>query len=99
MTNKLITFKTGQTLLADTDESNDTYLVIKTPVNIIPQQTEKGMMLGFLPFLDFSEEFKSGIKIDRDLVMCVSTPVRELENQYNRVFGSGIEIASNIPNV
>lgn len=99
MANKLLTFKTGQTILAEIDESDATFYVVKTPVNIVAQQTEKGPMLGFLPFLDYSEEFKTGIKIARDLIMTVNTPVRELENQYNRVFGSGIEIASNMPNI
>jgi len=95
---QLLTFKTGQTILADLSYDDGVY-TLKTPVNIVPQQTEKGMMLGFLPFLDYSEEFKTGIQISEELVMTVNTPVRELVNQYNRVFGSGIEIASNIPNV
>jgi hypothetical protein len=34
-----------------------------------------------------------------DNVLCITTPSRELENQYNKVFGSGIQIASVIPKV
>jgi hypothetical protein len=30
-------------------------------------------------------------------ILFISTPVRELENQYNQIFGSGIQIASAIP--
>jgi hypothetical protein len=30
-------------------------------------------------------------------VLILSTPVVELENQYNQVFGSGIQIASTLP--
>lgn len=99
MTIKLLSFKTGQTILADVDESDAMNYILKQPVNIVPHQSEKGPMLGFLPFLDFSEEFKTGIKVPRDLFMCTSTPVRELVNQYNRVFGSGIEIAANMPSI
>jgi hypothetical protein len=32
-------------------------------------------------------------------VLCVTTPSRELQNQYSKVFGSGIEIASAIPKI
>jgi hypothetical protein len=30
-------------------------------------------------------------------VLCITSPVVELENQYSKLFGSGIEIASTIP--
>jgi hypothetical protein len=56
-------------------------------------------MMGFSPFLDYTEEFNLGIEINKSDVLCVTTPSRELENQYNQVFGSGIQIASAIPKV
>jgi hypothetical protein len=55
--------------------------------------------MGFVPFLDYATEFKTGIKISMDDVLCLTTPSRELENQYNQVFGSGITIASAIPRI
>jgi hypothetical protein len=30
-------------------------------------------------------------------VLCITTPVRELENQYSKHFGAGIEIATSMP--
>ena len=56
-------------------------------------------MMAFAPFLEFAEEFKSGINIGMDNVLCITTPSRELENKYNEVFGSGIQIATSIPKV
>ena len=56
-------------------------------------------MMGFAPFLEYAQEFKSGIKFNMSDVLCITTPVRELENQYNQVFGSGIQIASAIPKI
>jgi len=32
-------------------------------------------------------------------VLCLTTPVVEIENQYNQIFGSGIQIANAIPKV
>jgi hypothetical protein len=54
-------------------------------------------MMGFAPFLDYAEEFLTGIKISMNNVLCLNTPSTELANQYNKVFGSGIQIASAIP--
>jgi hypothetical protein len=63
------------------------------------QPTKEGPMMAFSPFLDYCDEFKTGIKLSMTDVLCITTPVRELENQYNSVFGSGITIASSIPKI
>lgn len=96
MSIKLITFKTNQTLIGEVDINGDK-VTIKQPVQVIMQPTKEGPMMGFAPFLDYADEFKSGITFTMDNVLCVTSPVRELENQYNQVFGSGIQIASVIP--
>jgi len=54
-------------------------------------------MMGFSPYLEFAEEFKTGISLPKDNIQCVTTPMSELTNQYNEVFGSRIQIASVIP--
>ena len=97
MSIRLITFKTNQTLIGEVDCTDNNEVIIKQPVQVIMQPTKEGPMMGFAPFLDYAEEFKSGIKFGMDNILVISTPVRELENQYNQVFGSGIQIASVIP--
>lgn len=99
MTIKLVTFKTNQTLLAEIDCTSEKEISLKEPVQVIVQPTKEGTVMGFAPFLEFASEFKTGIKISMDNVLCLTEPVRELENQYNKVFGVGIEIASIIPKV
>ena len=98
MTIKLITFKTAHTVLGDVTETTDGF-TIKEPVQVIMQPSKEGPMMAFAPFLDYAEEFRTGIPINREDVLCVTSPMRELENQYNQVFGSGIQIASAIPKV
>lgn len=94
---KCITLKTAQTLMGDIDESNST-LKIKKPVQVIVQPGQNGQpMMGFAPFLEFTTEFDSGILIGKDDILAITTPVVELENQYNKMFGSGIEIVSAMP--
>ena len=97
MSIKLLTFKTNQTILGELDCTSDTEVTMKKPVQVIMQPTKEGPMMGFAPFLEYCEEFKTGIKFSMDSVLVITTPVRELENQYNQVFGSGIQIASVIP--
>lgn len=96
MTLKLITFKTNHTILADA-ELKENHIIVKQPVQVVMQPTKDGPMMGFAPFLEYCEEFNSGIDIDAADVLCVTTPINDLRNQYNQVFGSGIQIASAIP--
>jgi hypothetical protein len=98
MTIKLVTLRTTQTLLADVSET-DADVKLKKSAQVIVQNTQKGPMMGFAPFLEFSEEFLTGISISRDCILTITTPTRELENEYNKTFGSGIEIASVLPNM
>jgi len=93
---KLLTFKTNQTILGEVTETLNSWMV-KQPVQVIVQPTKEGPMMGFSPYLEFAEEFKTGIDIPKDVVQSVTTPIVELSNQYNQVFGSGIQIASAIP--
>ena len=97
MTIKLITFKTNQTILASIDCTSEKEISIKEPVQVVVQATQQGPMVGFAPFLEYAEEFNTGIKVSMNDVLCLTTPSRELANQYNKMFGSGIQIASSIP--
>ena len=99
MTIKLVTLKTNHTLIADIDCVDDNTITLKEPVQVVVQPTKDGPMMGFVPFLDYAQEFNTGIKMTMDNVLCLTTPSRELENQYNQVFGSGIQIASTIPKI
>lgn len=99
MSIKLITFKTNHTMMADIDCVDEKTITLKQPVQVVMQPTKEGPMVSYIPFLEYSQEYKSGIKISMENVLCLTTPVVELENQYNQLFGSGIQIASAIPKV
>lgn len=98
MSISLVTLKTNQTLICSLERKSGEYL-LKQPVQIIVQPSREGPMMAFVPFLDFSQEFKNGIAINPNDVLSITTPVIEVENQYNQLFGSGIQIASSIPKV
>lgn len=96
---KLVTLKTNHTLIGTVDHIDMDMLVIKEPIQVFMSPSKDGMQMGFGPFLDYAQEHKTGIKMSMNDVLCVTTPIVELENQYNQVFGSGITIASSIPKV
>ena len=96
MSIKCITFKTQQTILCDLEYTDDFNLTIKSPVQVIsipPQNNADQGGIGFAPYLPYTEEFDLGITIKQDDVFCVTPPVTDLLNQYNKMFGSGIQIA------
>lgn len=101
MTIKLITLKTNHTLMGTVEESDKVaHITIKEPVQVVsvpPRAANEQAGIAFVPFLEFANEFRTGIKIKTEDILTVTAPVVELENQYNQVFGSGIQIASSIP--
>jgi hypothetical protein len=94
---KLITFKTNQTIIASVVYENDERITVKETVQVIVQPSKDGPMMGFSPFLEYAQEFKTGISFDVSDILCITSPVTELENEYSKLFGSGIQIASSIP--
>ena len=101
MTIKLLTLKTNHTIMGKVTEEL-TEVTIKEPVQVVqvpPRAQNDPGSIAFAPFLEYATEFKDGFKIKKDDILVTSTPVVELENQYNQIFGSGITIASTIPKV
>ena len=98
---KLITFKTNHTIIGKVDVHKEAgYVTIKNPVQVIvvpPKSAEDQGGIAFSPYIEFAQEFTLGFKISAEDVLMINTPVVDLENQYNRVFGSGIEIATQMP--
>lgn len=89
---------TGEELIGEIpDNRNDSILKIKDPVGIhlIPNQSGQ-VNLALLPWLPYAEDHTFVISKDNIVVMPF-TPSVDLLNRYNQMFGSGIQIASQIP--
>ena len=97
MTIKLITLKPAHVFIGDVEECSPSLIKIKFPAQVLVTPTEQmGSQITFVPFNQFSEEFKTGIYIATENVLCTTTPVKELYNSYNEVFGSGLQVVSNL---
>ena len=85
-----------------TESTKESFITVKQPVQVVsvpPRSANDPGSVAFSPFLEYADEFKTGFKIHSSDILVISTPVRELENQYNQIFGSGIQIASAIPKI
>jgi len=99
MNEKLVTLKTNHTIIAQVECNDKNQVLLKEPVHVIVQTTPQGPMIGFSPYLEYAEEFNTGIAISMNDVLCINTPSRALVNEYNKLFGSGIQIASSVPKI
>jgi hypothetical protein len=97
---KLLTLKTNHTLLGNVEDLPEfNYVTIKEPVQVVqipPRAANDTGSIAFSPFLDYTNEFRSGIQIIKNDILTTTTPILELENQYNSIFGSGIQIAKTL---
>jgi len=97
---KLLTLKTNHTLLGNViDLPEFNYVTIKEPVQVVqipPRAANDTGSIAFSPFLDYTNEFRSGIQIIKNDILTTTTPILALENQYNSIFGSGIQIAKTL---
>jgi hypothetical protein len=87
----------GQDIIADI-ETDQHGITAKSAaaIHLVPSQNNDGRFgIALLPFVPFADGNKVTIKTDK--VMIEYEPSIELRNNYNRMFGSGIEIANVMP--
>jgi hypothetical protein len=64
---------------------------LDSPAVIMIQQTEKGVGVGLMPYMPYAS---GKVTLHRTAVASDGIPDVKMENEYNRIFGSGIQIAS-----
>jgi len=78
----------GENIISEVVDPSE--LILKNPASIIIQQTEHGMGVGLAPFMPYA---KGNITLYHSAIAAKSVPDVELENEYSRIFGSGLVIA------
>lgn len=95
MTIKCIRLATGEDIIGDVSDSftADDPVIVKNPAQIVVRQTETGNVgAAFAPFMPFAKDntvkfYSRGVIGEIDIDM-------NLVNEYNRIFGSGIVVAT-----
>lgn len=84
---------TGEEIIGDVTKLTDGSIKVKDAAAIVmmPGSSNK-VNLGLVPFLPYSEDDTFMLAMEH--VIVVHKPSTELINNYNRIFGSGIQIAS-----
>jgi len=80
------------------NDNSASTITIEDPAQVAMMPGQSGspnsMSIGLLPWVPYSEESK--FVIQKDKIVTSFTPSVDLINNYNRIFGSGIQIASSI---
>ena len=63
---------------------------VDAPATILMQQTKDGVGLALMPYMPYTE---GKVRLFSQCIATEATPSTKMINEYNRLFGSGIEIA------
>lgn len=88
----------GEELISKVSNSyaDDSYYTLDRPASIMLQQTQQGVNVGLAPYMPYAN---SEIRLNKSAIASESTPDVQMENEYNRIFGSGIQIANTMPGI
>ena len=79
---KIIRLISGEELIGDWNKETSTII---SPVVMIPVAKDQ---LGFQPWIPYAEDKE--ITFKEQHIVVVLTPDKKLQNEYNRVYGSGL---------
>lgn len=93
---KIYRLISGEEIIGERFNETSDNIEIKNPAAIIMQATKDGNMgMGMMPFMPYAESQK--ITIYKQALSAQCEPDLNLVNEYNRIFGSGIQIANVMP--
>ena len=81
---------TGEELIGEVFNTYDPYVEVKNPAQIVLQRTDNGVGVGLAPFMPYIE---GNVNLSRSSIVAEGEPNQQMVNEYNRIFGSGIQIA------
>jgi hypothetical protein len=90
---KIVKLITGEELIADVT-TDHIGITLKQPcaIQLMPGRSEGQTMMGLIPYASYTEDFKVTVELDK--VIWQEKPSKDIYNQYNSAFGSGIQLAS-----
>jgi hypothetical protein len=95
---KLVVFNNGLQLVGEFTlvDGSIGKITIKKPVQLVfgprseAEAAQGKVGMSFTPFLQYTQDWESGLVFSANDVLSVATPVIELVNGYNSNFGSGL---------
>ena len=93
---KVFKLVNGEELISSAAGNGGNSYILKDPAAIVIQQTAKGVGVALAPYMPYAN---SEIILYLTAIASESTPNVDMENEYNRIFGSGIEVVSSVPKI
>jgi len=81
----------GEEIIAEIFNHFDSHIELKSPAQIVMQQTKDGVGVAMAPYMPYAI---GNIELHKHAIASSGTPDVKMENEYSRLFGSGIQIAS-----
>ena len=86
--------KSGEDIVVELldGKENQQHIVVKNPAMLVPMNDRSGgaMQMGLMPWMPFSASKE--YEIPKDWIIVITEPLRDIVNNYNQVFGSGIVV-------
>jgi hypothetical protein len=86
---KVFKLISGEELIGKVEVTGMGY-TIEAPATILMQQTKDGVGLALMPYMPYTE---GKVILFSQSIATEGEPSKKMINEYNRLFGSGIEIA------
>jgi len=80
----------GEEIIGNIVSSDSSKYEIKNPAQIVLQRTETGMAVAMAPYMPYAD---GNINLYSTAIAADCSPDIKLVNEYNKLFGSGIQIA------
>jgi hypothetical protein len=83
----------GEEIISKATETGSGW-VLNSPAQIVMQQTKDGVGVALAPYMPYAS---GDIQMYQHAVASEAKPDVKMENEYSRLFGSGIQIVSSAP--
>lgn len=87
---KILKLISGEEIVSDIEITEAGDFLLKNAVTIVYQKTEKGLGSGLAPYMPFCT---GDVTLFKTAVAAVAAPSKDMDAEYNRIFGSGIIVA------
>ena len=94
MTVKVFKLINSEVVIAEVVNTNHDHYELENPANIGLQQTETGMSVGIAEYMPYAS---GRVTLRFAAIASEAEPEQKLANEYNRIYGSGIVIANQLP--
>lgn len=82
----------GEEIISEVSNHYDKHFELKNPANIMLQPTSGGQMgVGIAPYMPYAS---GNVSLYKSAIASEAEPEQSMINEYNRIFGSGIEVVS-----